>query len=157
MILKTLLKISTLVATVVASSALASSAFAGQMNQDQNNFVNVGINGQYTIFSKAKLLDNLDVGGLDQSSKTKSMGYGATLGYEYALLPTFILGAELGYENLGKYKSTLTSNNEGFLTTINVEIKQHMFTALATFNYFITTNWNIIGKVGPAWVYRSHQ
>jgi opacity protein-like surface antigen len=149
------LKISTLVASVVAASALAGSAFAGQMNQDQNNFVNVGINGQYTAFSKANVA-NGNVGGTQQlNNKTKSVGYGATIGYEYALVPSFRLGAELGYEDLGKSKATVATNvatDDPYYEATSMKIKEHMFTALVTSNYFITPNWNVIGKFGPAWV-----
>lgn len=150
------LKISTLVASVVAASALAGSAFAGQMNQDQNNFVNVGVNGAYTAFSKADLGNSNSVKGqvpityAQSNNKSKSVGYGATLGYEYALVPSFRIGAELGYENLGKYTTRVRQSSS--LYSQDVTVKQHMFTVLATADYFITPNWNVIGKVGPAWV-----
>ena len=57
------LKISILVASVVAASALAGTAIADQT--DQNNFVNVGINGQYTMFGNhtPSLADNGAVSG----------------------------------------------------------------------------------------------
>ena len=150
------LKKSVLSVAVIAASVASVSAFAA------DQFVNVGVNGAYTAFSKADLdgseylpVPSPDFSVSQSNNKTKSMGYGATLGYEYALVPSFRIGAELGYENLGKTKFDMTDNYPSPYAsagTSNVSIKQHMFTLLATADYFVTPNWNIIGKVGPAWV-----
>ena len=153
------LKKSVLSVAVIAASVASVSAFAA------DQFVNVGVNGAYTAFNKADLDGASYVRAAEHSTisqsnnKNKSMGYGATLGYEYALVPSFRVGAELGYENLGKAKFDITDNhspgsNPNPLNSgkSNVSIKQHMFTLLATADYFVTPNWNVIGKVGPAWV-----
>lgn len=259
--MKTLLKISTLVATVVAASALASTAIADQT--DQNNFINLGLNGQYSFASKANIGQT--------SSKVHSMGYGVSAGYEYALTPSFRVGAEVGYEDLGKSSynlpnlldSTSTTNpstpsmsllkyyyfkngkapspkvinavklnnkiskyqkkhiqiehlgHKGVIAEItyngkthiiksqkqynrvlnrinnkaakdfmkkhgvtpvtpipvnpihpvpsfndlaqNVQIKESMITVLATADYFVNPNWDIIGKFGPAWVSQKNE
>ena len=84
--MKTLLKISTLVATVVAASALAGSAFAGQTTE--NNFINLGLNGQYSFASKSNLSDDF---GTQTASKNKGLGYGVNAGYQYAISPSFRL------------------------------------------------------------------
>lgn len=127
--------ISTLVASVFASSAAMADSY------DDSNFVNVGVNGQYTMFSKAKT----------EFSKThikyKSLGYGASIGYAYALDPSFRVGTELGYSDLGRYK--VQEYADHILT------KQHMLKALITADYFITPSWSITGKAGPALVYQS--
>jgi opacity protein-like surface antigen len=95
------LKISTLVATVVAASALAGTAFADQT--DQNNFINLGLNGQYSFASKANLSDN-DL-GTQTASKNKGLGYGVDAGYQYAITPSFRLGAQIGYEQFANTSS----------------------------------------------------
>ena len=92
-------KKSLLSVAVIAASIASVSAFAA------DQFVNVGVNGAYTTFNKADVTSTKISASDDTTQgnyKTKSMGYGATLGYEYALVPSFRIGAELGYENLGK-------------------------------------------------------
>lgn len=136
--------ISTLAASVFASAAAMADTY------DNSNFVNVGVNGQYTMFSKVKTPT-----AIQSNVKVKSAGYGANVGYAYALAPSFRVGAELGYADLGKSKFDVLipaslPGVEGDAATIN--IKQHMFTALITANYLVTPNLSVIGKVGPALV-----
>ena len=143
--------ISTLVASVFASSAAMADSY------DDSNFVNVGVNGQYTMFSKVK------TPGLAQSNvKARSAGYGANVGYAYAVDPSFRVGAELGYADLGKSKFS-TVIDSGIKKSKKVKasqsvtpyiVKQKMFTALLTADCLVTPNWSVTGKVGPALVFQ---
>jgi OmpA-OmpF porin, OOP family len=144
-------KISTLVAAAVAASVISVSAFAStQLPQQKVDFgANVALAG--ISGPSMNSLNNVSGNGSEEMKKG-SLGYGAFIGYGYQIMPQFYLGAELGYQDNGHTKYKYKQDSDA--TSANVKIKSRMATLLATADYFVTPNWDVVGKFGPAYVWQ---
>jgi opacity protein-like surface antigen len=141
-------KISTLVAAAVAASVISVAAFASDSaNQLPQQKVDFGINAAYAWLN-APSSESLNTG----KKHVGHIGYGASVGYGYQVIPNLYLGADLGYQDNGRTKyndSTASGANN------NVKVKSKMVTLLASADYFVTPNWDVVGKVGPAYVWQT--
>jgi outer membrane immunogenic protein len=143
-------KISTLVAAAVAASVISVAAFAAESaTQLPQQKVDMGINAAYAWLN-APSSDSINTG----KKHVGHIGYGASVGYGYQIVPKLYLGADLGYQDNGRTKyNDSTSGQLG--ANNNVKVKSKMVTLLASADYFVTPNWDVIGKVGPAYVWQT--
>ena len=139
-------KITTLVAAAVAASVISVAAFAADnANQLPQQKVDMGINASYAwLNSPSSALTNAG------KKHVGHLGYGASVGYGYQVIPNLYLGADLGYQDNGR-----TKYDDNIPVVTDVKVKSKMVTLLATADYFVTPNWDVIGKVGPAYVWQS--
>lgn len=144
-------KITTLVAAAVAASVISVAAFAADNATTQlpQQKVDMGANVALAGISGPSMGD-LTSNATSQEKKKGSLGYGAFVGYGYQIMPQFYLGAELGYQDNGHTKYNYSRN----ASSANIKIKSRMVTLLATADYFVTPNWDVIGKFGPAYVWQ---
>ena len=144
-------KISTLVAAAVAASVISVAAFASDSaNQLPQQKVDFGANVALAGISGPSMEDLGTASATSKEMKKGSLGYGAFVGYGYQVMPQFYLGAELGYQDNGHTKYNYSSSS----ASANVKIKSRMMTLLATADYFVTPNWDVVGKFGPAYVWQ---
>jgi opacity protein-like surface antigen len=143
-------KVSTLVAAAVAASVISVAAFAADSATLPQQKVDFGANVALAGISGPSMEDLATSTATSQEKKKGSLGYGAFVGYGYQVMPQFYLGAELGYQDNGHTKYNYSSSS----ASANVKIKSRMMTLLATADYFVTPNWDFVGKFGPAYVWQ---
>ena len=105
-----MLKKSLLSIAVIAASVASVSAFAAdQASKLPQQKVYVGANVAYAGInydSIANLVENFS-GKAEQGN----FGWGVDAGYAYKIMPSFYLGADLGYQDNGKSTGTVHSKN----------------------------------------------
>jgi opacity protein-like surface antigen len=136
-----MLKKSLLSIAVIAASVASVSAFAAdQASKLPQQKVNVGANVAYAWVSNPFKNHS----GYNKH-KQGHFGWGVDTGYAYQIMPSFYLGADLGYQDNGK--SYIDWNMGGK----NV-VRSKMVTLLATADYYVIPSWDVFGKFGPAYV-----
>ncbi len=86
------------------------------------------------------------------TSSTSGFSGGASVGYNFALSPTVLLGVELGYMYLGSTNYVLTGGLSGGNT---VSSNEDATQALLTATYLAPSGFNVFAKVGGAQVEQS--
>lgn len=139
-----MLKKSLLSIAVIAASVASVSAFAAdQTSKLPQQKVYVGANVAYAGINYDSIA-HLVQQSTPYAAEQGNFGWGVDAGYAYKIMPSFYLGADLGYQDNGK--STGTAGSDNF------KIRSHMVTLLAKADYYVMPSWDVFGKFGPAYV-----
>ncbi|MBX3701261.1 MAG: porin family protein [Dokdonella sp.] len=112
------------------ATALAAASFLALPAAHADNTSGFFINGNVGQ-------SNFDKHGYDDTDT----GYGANIGYRWALAPNFLLGVEGGYANIGSFDARTGNGALG-----KAELKGWNVGANAHFN--LTDNWYLSGRAG---------
>lgn len=140
--------------TLSSITALSFAAAAPSLSStDARNSMHIGLDLGYAgIQSPATEVytQNAITNG-SASYKIGHLAYGANLGYDFALAPSWLLGPELGYYNFGysQYKGT-----QGGVFNDNTKIRSSAADALARLTWMSQSGFNVFGKVGAAYVFQ---